>query len=84
MEYKDLGLEVIKKTIEDYMFNKQGDIKSSFKPFMENTKWVAEDGTPCSSWNIGGCLTTGDGGAELFRQAMKKEIEGIKITHNKL
>lgn len=77
MDYKKLTVKDIKNTFDIFFKNnpntKQSDI------FMENTKWVAEDGTLCSSWNIGDQLITGDGGAELFRQAMKNAVKNMKL-----
>lgn len=64
----------IEKTIEEYLKDNPS------LPFMENHKWIAEDGTRCSAWNIsspGLNLWTGDGGAKLILEAMQKEVSRL-------
>lgn len=65
MNYRDLTLEDIGNAIKGMEF-----------PSMVNTKWE-EDGEKYSSWTIntgGHSIITGDGGAELFRETIRKEL----------
>lgn len=78
MENKDIKLEEIDKAFKEY-FGKENPNAKPFNPFMENTKWTDEDGNKFSSWKIGDDLYTGDGGAEMFMELMKKEAEKYKI-----
>ena len=51
MKNKYLSLEVIEQALLD---------TKAFFPV--NHKWIAEDGTKCSAWNMGKGVWTGDGG----------------------
>jgi hypothetical protein len=43
--------------------------------FPVNHKWVAEDGTKCSAWNMGNGIWTGDGGKEMFDKALEDNLK---------
>jgi len=76
MDYKNITIKDIEETVNAFFKNNPNTKKSDI--FMKNTKWIDEDGNKCSSWNIGGQLITEDGGAELFRKAMKDNLKTIK------
>lgn len=66
---KKLSNEEIKKRLDEAF----EDMKW---PGITKYEWTAEDGTKCRSWKIntrGMIINTGDGGMEMFLEAVKKQ-----------
>jgi hypothetical protein len=68
MKNKYLSLEVIEQALLD---------TKAFFPV--NHKWIAEDGTKCSAWNMGNGIWTGDGGYEMFQKEMLKVVKDLEM-----
>lgn len=78
-KYRHIDLDRIRRRMDEFERDHPDE-----KPFMKNHRWIGEDGTQYSSWDIsspGLTLHTGDGGAQMLIAAFEKEMK--KMT-NKL
>lgn len=77
MEKKQLldkdGNPITKERIEEVFKELYKDVP----PLLERVEWE-EDGQTCHTWKInGGRAYTNDAGAEMIREALKKDIENM-------